>query len=173
MWFVQHVDQLKVKIWKQGFCSKNSEILGWFFLQFSKIVSLGMFSETGCTQQWQAFRTTHLSCVAHHLFYNDIGHKRWVLVLLASNCETRSKWLQYFSHYKFIGFALTGNFQYFTSWDQQVSETQLAISHTFWLLFCLIGSQKKNPKKMQHRESAWCVCMCSRQGREQFFLFRQ
>ena len=38
------------------------------------------------------------------------------------------------------GFMLTSNFQYFTTYDQQMPEAKSAIGFTYRLLFCLTGS---------------------------------
>ena len=69
------------------------------------------------------------------------------------------------------GFALTGDFRYFTVLDQHILENKLVIGQTYWLIFCLTGSPKKihththtHTRKAAVRER---VCACSRWERKQ------
>ena len=63
------------------------------------------------------------------------------------------------------GSVFTGNFQYFTCYDQQILETKAAISHSIRILFCLTSSQifflinSAQRERERDRESGVCPCV--------------
>ena len=75
--------------------------------------------------------------------------------LATPNCSRHAR-------YAVSGFALSGNFWYFTGWCCLVPGTESAISQMYQLWFCVTCSKKKE-KVLEHnseRVHVVCVCVC-------------
>ena len=85
--------------------------------------------------------------------------------LAMPNCSRHAR-------YAVSGFALSGNFWYFTGWCCCGPGTKSAVGQMYQLWFCVTCSKKKGESfRMQHSERVHVcvcvgVCVCSRQGRK-------